>query len=148
MAEDAANSVTAVEAADPVMCGKIVAGDDTMYKCTVDNAAAVAKAASDAADAAALARANVVAELKTKLCATATADDACPAPEAPEATEGDGEDKENKEDSTDDDKDSTEGTDTDKKDKKCDCPDEDADLSVGHSVSVLSGVLALASALF
>ena len=139
------------ESAAPVMCGNaILAADAAKYKCSVEDKATVEKAAADAADVAALELAAVKAAVKDALCTDKpTAEGECPAPEVVEPVEGAEGDEEAAPDAE------TPEADADAKDTtdcyaktKDDCSDEESDLSVGHSVSVLSGVLALASALF
>jgi len=141
------------KAADPVMCGAVVSGDATNYLCSTENKKTVEAAAAAAADAAALELTAVKDALKAELCKPVpTEADACPAEDPVEGEGGDGEagageeaaggdTEEVKEDETMLAKDCFAKT-------KDDCTDEESDLSVGHSVSVLSGVLALASALF
>lgn len=93
----------------------------------------------------------VKAAVKDALCTDKpTAEGECPAPEVVEPVEGEEGDEEAAPDAAE-----TPETDADAKETtdcyaktKDDCSDEESDLSVGHSVSVLSGVLALASALF
>lgn len=84
--------------------------------------------------------------------AVPTEADACPAPEVVDPVEGEADPEAEDEDTpASEEKEVTEDEDTSTDcyaKTKDDCSDEESDLSVGHSVSVLSGVLALASALF
>jgi len=125
-----ATATPAVVGVDPYFCAAVT--DAPNIQCTVKNAAAVATiltAAQAEVDAASAGCVAAIAASKTTTSTDTTSTDTTST------------------DTTSTDTTSTDSTTTTEK-KKCECADDESDLSVGHSVSVLSGVLALASALF
>lgn len=138
--ESAEGAADGTPAAAEYWCEADANEADTAFECGVKDAAAFA---ADAEAAALEALKASAADLISAAQCEAPAE-TCPAPEAEEGAEESeaAEGEEEAEAKT------LSASECDAKVKAAECKDEDSDLSVGHSVSVLSGVLALASALF